>query len=253
MRCEELKHLRAYGRRLPMVFAMARRWWHTLHSWIVVAVAPGSLGLLTFAAFWYAAARLRSGLMGLAALGYTAATVLQFIWAGPVGGQVVEPGFSITLAITMLVGTLHLIAVRPRLARALAGAPPTPPPTPPPTAPELPSVIAQDPAYRQAVLRRTRRAEARALVASDPALATELAVGRPDLDGEFDDGGLVDVNAVPAELLAGLPGFSGDLADEVVRARDRVGQLFSPEDLVVLAGVPAPVVDQLRDRLLFRV
>jgi len=223
---------------------MTRRWWGTLHSWIVVAVAPATLGLLTFAAFWYAVARLRSRLVALAAVGYTAATVLEFIWSGPVGGRPVEPGFSVTIATTLLVGTGHLIAIRPRLSRAVAVAPPPEP---------VAGVIEQDPAYREAVLRRTRRAEARALVASDPALATELAVGRPDLDRSFDDGGLVDVNAVPAEVLAGLPGFTGDLADEVVQARDRVGQFISPEDLVVLAGVPANVVDQVRDRLLFRV
>jgi hypothetical protein len=222
---------------------MARRWWYTLHSWIVVAVAPATLGLLTFAAFWYAAARMRSGLVGLAAIGYTTATVLEFIWAGPVGGRPVEPGFSITIATTFLVGTAHLIVIRPRLSRALAVAPPPAPVT---------AVIEQDPAYREAILRRTRRAEARALVSRDPALATELGVGRPDQDREFDDGGLIDVNAVPAEVLASLPGFTAELAGEVVAARDRVGPFYSPEDLVVLADVPAGVVDQVRDRLLFR-
>jgi hypothetical protein len=227
---------------------MTRRWWHTLHSWIVVAVAPATLGLLTFGAFWYAAARLRSGLVGLAAIGYTAATVLEFIWAGPVGGRPVEPGFSVTIVATFLVGTAHLIVIRPRLSRALAaGASPVAEPEP-----AAAGILEQDPAYREAILRRTRRTEARALVASDPALAAELGVGRPDLDRQFDDGGLVDVNAVPVEVLATLPGFTGELADEVVQARDRVGQFFSPEDLVVLAGVPATVVDQVRDRLLFR-
>src|SRR5438552_3485651 len=208
---------------------MARRWWHTLHSWIVVAVAPATLGLLTFGAFWYAAARLRSGLVGLAAIGYTAATVLEFIWAGPVGGRPAEPGFSVTIVLTFLVGTVHLIAIRPRLSRALAAEVPATVPEP-----AAAGILEQDPAYREAILRRTRRTQARALVASDPALAAELGVGRPDLDRQFDDGGLVDVNAVPVEVLATLPGFTGELADEVLQARDRVGQFFSPEDLVVL-------------------
>src|SRR5205807_8051184 len=96
---------------------MARRWWHTVHSWIVVAVAPATLGVLTFAAFWYAAGRLRSRLVAVAAAGYTAATVLEFIWAGPVGGRPAEPGFTMMIALTLLVGTGHLIAIRPRLSR----------------------------------------------------------------------------------------------------------------------------------------
>jgi hypothetical protein len=109
--------------------------------------------MLTFAAFWYAAARLRSRLVALAAAGYTAATVLEFIWAGPVGGRPVEPGFSVMIALTLLVGTGHLIAIRPRLSRAVAV---TPPPAP------VGGVTEQDPAYCEAIQRRTRRAEARA-------------------------------------------------------------------------------------------
>jgi len=50
--------------------------------------------------------------------------------------------------------------------------------------------------------RLARRAQARALLASDPALAGELVIGRPDRHRQYDDGGLVDVNNVPTAVLA---------------------------------------------------
>ncbi len=234
-----------------------------LHSWIVVAVAPASLGLLTFAAFWYAAARLRSRLVALSAAGYTAATVLEFIWDGPDNGHP-APGFGWMIGVTLIVGTGHLIAIRGRLARALARddsrAEPQWSPEPPqwlapapPAGATAAGALAADPAYLDAVRRQTRREQARALVINNPALAADLGIGRPDLDRDFDDGGLIDVNEVPAAVLATLPGFTSALADEVIRARDLVGgRFFAADDLVVHGGVPPEVLERVRDRLLIR-
>lgn len=70
-------------------------------------------------------------------------------------------------------------------------------------------------------------------------------MGPPDLRREFDDGGLVDVNAVPGSVLATLPGFTPASAEEVVRTRERVGPLTSPEELVVYGSVPPEVLDLL--------
>jgi hypothetical protein len=227
---------------------VARRRGATLHSWLVVAVAPLSFGLMTFAAFWYAAAWIRSTGIRLYAAGYTVATVLEFVWAGPDNAPP-APGFDWMLGLTFLVGTAHLIVIRGRLSRAMAEyRPSTRRPAPITVEP-----IEEDPAFVEAVRRQARREQVRELVASNPELATELRVGRPDLDREFDDGGLVDVNEVPASVLATLPGFTPELAEEVVRARERVGgRLFSPEELVVYASLPPDVLDHARDRLLFR-
>jgi len=113
--------------------------------------------------------------------------------------------------------------------------------------------LAADPAYLDAVRRQTRREQARALVINNPALAADLGIGRPDLDRDFDDGGLIDVNEVPAAVLATLPGFTSALADEVIRARDLVGgRFFAADDLVVHGGVPPEVLERVRDRLLIR-
>lgn len=216
-----------------------------LHSWIVVAVAPVSLGLLAFAAFWYASAWMRSKVVALCAAGYTTATILECAWAGPDDGEP-GPGFGWMIGLTLLGGTVHLIAIRGRMARAMVG--------PRPTVPTETGVdpLEEDPAYREVVRRQARRERVRALVAEKPMLATELMVGRPDLRRTFDDGGLVDVNAVPASVLATLPGFTPALAEEVVRVRERVGPLSSVEELVVYGSVPPDVLERVRDLLLFR-
>jgi hypothetical protein len=55
--------------------------------------------------------------------------------------------------------------------------------------------LAHDPAVRLAIRQRERRKLARDMLKHDRALATALHVGRPDLDRDFADGGLIDVNA----------------------------------------------------------
>jgi hypothetical protein len=44
-------------------------------------------------------------------------------------------------------------------------------------------------------------------------LAAELRIGRPDLPRHFDDGGLIDVNTVPAQVLSRLPGLRPEEAE----------------------------------------
>src|SRR5690606_39982870 len=39
-------------------------------------------------------------------------------------------------------------------------------------------------------------------------LAKRLAIGRPDLPRQFDDGGLIDLNHAPEHVLTSLPGVS---------------------------------------------
>ncbi len=67
------------------------------------------------------------------------------------------------------------------------------------------------------------RQQARELADSNPALARELGIGRPDIPHEYDDGGLVDVNHVPGGVLASSLGLTAaesctDLAPDRVDA-----------------------------------
>ena len=56
--------------------------------------------------------------------------------------------------------------------------------------------------------RMRRRQQARQLAQDSPVLARELAIGRPDVPHDYDDGGLVDVNHVPEDVLASSLGLT---------------------------------------------
>ena len=107
-------------------------------------------------------------------------------------------------------------------------------------------------AVSDAMKRMGTRENARRLVATNPGLAGELGIGGPDLPRAFDDGGLVDVNHVPASCLAALPGLDEPLARKIAQARDGVGGFTSAADLEVTLGLPPGSLDEARDLLLFR-
>lgn len=104
-----------------------------------------------------------------------------------------------------------------------------------------------------AVARRERklRERARKLAADDPRLAIDARVGRPDLPGDHDDGGLVDVNRVPASTLAQLPGIDTALADRIVATRHDVGGYASLADLVTELDIDPVRLDEAADHLVF--
>ncbi|MET7393048.1 hypothetical protein ABZS66_06065 [Dactylosporangium sp. NPDC005572] len=109
-----------------------------------------------------------------------------------------------------------------------------------------------DPVLAAAQERLARRAEARALLASDPALAGELLIGRPDLYRQYDDGGLIDVNNVPSAVLARELRLPAEAAEQIVDARERLGGFSSPDELVVYcAGITPAQLGNIRDRLVF--
>lgn len=108
----------------------------------------------------------------------------------------------------------------------------------------------RDPAMEAAQDRIDRRAEGRHLLASRPALAREIGVGRPDLPGGSDYG-LVDVNHASAAALTRLPGITQQLADRIVGQRAQVGGFTSAEDLGVLLDLSPDIVDGLRDMAIF--
>jgi hypothetical protein len=99
--------------------------------------------------------------------------------------------------------------------------------------------------------RLKRRTEARKLAMGDPRLAHELGIGRPDLDGPFDDGGLVDVNHSPAEVLCELPGIDRTIANRIVSVRSELGGFTSLDEMSVTLDLPPAQLDAISDRLLF--
>jgi hypothetical protein len=99
--------------------------------------------------------------------------------------------------------------------------------------------------------RLRRRADARKLAMENPKLAHELGIGRPDIGGKFDDGGLVDVNHSPAEILVSLSGIDQSVAGRIISARSELGGFASLEELSVTLDLHPAQLDGIADRLLF--
>ena len=59
----------------------------------------------------------------------------------------------------------------------------------------------QLPGTAQELTRRKLREKYRALALTDPTLARNIRVGRPDLTRDYSDGGLLDLNSLSAEGL----------------------------------------------------
>jgi hypothetical protein len=95
------------------------------------------------------------------------------------------------------------------------------------------------------------RNKARKLALKDPALARELRIGRPDLPREYDDGGLVDVNHVPAAVLVSHLNLTAEQAAKVVSARDQIARFDGPTDLEAYADLPPERVDELSGLMIF--
>ncbi|MFG1643521.1 hypothetical protein ACGFMK_24775 [Amycolatopsis sp. NPDC049252] len=104
-----------------------------------------------------------------------------------------------------------------------------------------------EPGISRALAARGRRTTARRLAESDPLLARDLRIGRPDLTRDYDDGGLVDLNSAPATTIAQLCEIPLPAAEDIVRARQDSG-FSSVDELLVMVTVPVSAWDRIRDR-----
>jgi DNA-binding SARP family transcriptional activator len=100
-------------------------------------------------------------------------------------------------------------------------------------------------------LRAARREQALEIVRWKPDLARELLIGRPDLPRQFDDGGLVDINAVPGYVIAMLPGVTTYLTEMIVSDRAVHGPYVSVEHMVARQVITPKLADALRGLLIF--
>ena len=107
---------------------------------------------------------------------------------------------------------------------------------------------APDPAIAAVLAARGRRDQARDIVARDPMMAHELRIGRPDLDRDYDDGGLVDLNAAPASAIARVCELDPLVAQAIVRARETAGGFLDVADVFGVVDVPADRWSMVRDR-----
>lgn len=206
------------------------------NRWYYVPVVL-SFGMLSGVPFAHAATRLRGSAARLcwiwAAL-YTAIVVLAVVITPrqpttpvPVAEQPTPYGGLLILA-TIIVALVHVTYVRRQVWSAAR----------PP-----------DEAVGVVLAARRRRDEARRILARDPSMARELRIGRPDLPGTFDDGGLVDLNSAPPLVIADACGIDPAIAVRIVEARRIGGVPFAAVDDVFSAvEVPVDLWDRIRER-----
>lgn len=188
-------------------------WW----VWLPLA----TFGIGTWAAFVYAGTRARRQTWKVFGVGYLALIIGAFALVVPES----DPwstlgGFAIIFA--WVGGFLHALTIRSAYLRLI----------------ESPDQAALEAAEARARVREN----ALQLVRDDPTRAKALGVGRPDIDLAF-DGGLVDVNSAPVEVIANLPHADTALAERIIAVRERVGAFSSVKDLGLVLGLPAPVID----------
>jgi DNA uptake protein ComE-like DNA-binding protein len=94
------------------------------------------------------------------------------------------------------------------------------------------------------------RERARALAATDPRLAQQAGIGRPDLP-EAASAGLVDVNNAPAAVLETLPGIDDAIATQIIEARAAAHGFSSLDEFGMLADLDGALVEGLRDYVVF--
>src|SRR6266496_2583970 len=207
-------------------------------GWWYLPLTILSAGLAAWAPFLHAAIVLNSARLRWVAAAYGAALVAIFVCAiaapvdgqgNPVGaaGEILPVVAGMGWFLLVPIACAHQWILRHRVARGQDRRP--------------------EPAIAEALAARSRRTTARQLTTSDPLLARELRIGRPDLARSYDDGGLVDLNSAPAATIAQCCEVPLPTAEDIVRARQESG-FSSVDELLVMVTVPVSAWDRLRDR-----
>ncbi|MGY1986905.1 type II secretion system protein GspK [Blastococcus sp. SYSU DS0669] len=210
--------------------------------YFVLTICTG--GFLAAVPFWHAASRLRRPEVRTRALAYTAAGVYLMILMAltpprqPDGTSGNETLSTIGGLSVVLVVVLACIQLRPLRLAVYSGPRPTP--------------VDDDPAVARALGARARREETRQLISREPGLQRELGIGRPDLGRGYDDGGLIDVNTAPADVIARVADIDRGDAEAIVAARTASGVAwFDVAELLDHVPLAPYAQEQLRERAIF--
>lgn len=206
--------------------------WFTRGGWYVF-VDVGSFGILSWVPALHAALRTGRAIMWLWTVLYVLAVVGVFLTPS----SQARGGLAVAL---MIVSIVHAFILR----RQVWDGPQRPLAAPPPPA----TLPAADPAIGAVLAARARREEARRIAASDPRMARELRIGRPDLSRSYDDGGLVDLGGAPADAIAALCDIDVESARQIVAAREAGVAFTTVDDVFSTVDLPYPLWDRIRDR-----
>ncbi|MFD2765568.1 AfsR/SARP family transcriptional regulator [Micromonospora eburnea] len=207
--------------------------WLSIGTTVVAALtAVASFGFLTWLVVLLYALWRRSWRNGLAAACYLAVSVTCLSVIGNSDTDEVSDleGFLIAVwLIAWLAGVVHIVLLNGRLLGWLGA--------------HRRRQVADD--------RRLRREHARYLLYHYPTARGELHIGRPDLPRAYDDGGLVDINAVADQVIIGLPGLSPTQAQHLMLDRRVRGPYASMEELAARCLLPPAASEPLREVLVF--
>lgn len=107
------------------------------------------------------------------------------------------------------------------------------------------------PGTESVLVRRHSRERYRELVEKDRPLARSMHVGRPDVARDYDDGGLLDINSVPAQALSAHGGLSHVEATKIVEVRGQLGRYVNMDELLAYVDLPETTANRLRDLAVF--
>jgi hypothetical protein len=194
-----------------------KRWWYVL-------IGPLTLGILAWVAFLFMGVRGRKPLWLAYAGIYLAVAVAGAVLTELEGEDASFSGF-IWIAL-MGASLAHTLALRGAFEERME--------------------MLDDPALDAAEDAADRREHAREIVASDPARARELGIGRPDLPQSF-HAGVIDVNGAPPEWIARVGGLSSEVVDLIAAGRP----YSSLEDMDLVVNLPPRDLERLRDVAVF--
>jgi DNA uptake protein ComE-like DNA-binding protein len=165
-----------------------------------------------------------------AAGGYAAAVVVGFLMAGIAKKGAVSGIGATILIVTWVVGMVHAALIRKSVSRQLD--------------------LVDSPELKRAQKELDRREYGRQLMKTNPSLARQLGVGRPDVAGS-DSFGLIDVNHAGRAALVMLPGVTEEQAQTIMDYRSSGGSFVSVEDLVMYLDLPPTTIGPLQDTAVF--
>ena len=206
-----------------------------------------SLGLLALVPLITIAAKAKKPKAWWWAGGLSVTWLLGFvlIGSGPDGSDSALGDVGGTLYFGAWIGSVvYSLVMGPKVPWAVKGHyVPLAPPPPPPVDPNAAAVAGVQAS-------RLKRDEARELVRRDPMMARDLLIGRPDLQRQYDDGGLVDVNSAPEQVLAQWLSLTPTQSGRVVEVRQQLGGFEHVDDLVNFAGLEPATFDRVKDRII---
>ncbi|KWV31410.1 AfsR/SARP family transcriptional regulator [Micromonospora rifamycinica] len=229
-------HLDTPHRRRPGPRDPVPRWMSNTATAVGTALVLLSFGCVTWLVILGYAIWRRSWRLAVAGVGYLAATSWLVYDIARFDPAVEGPGWQAFLGLSLVllcwpVGAGHVLLLSRRVWGAITN-----------RAAGL---------QLRAEEQRVRREQARYLLHHYPASRYQFAIGRPDLFRTFDDGGLIDVNAVADQVLLTLAGLTERQGRQVAMDRWLRGPYGSMEELAGRCALPLARTEALRDVLVF--